>query len=76
MAMNTNNIKDFERIQTSIQKSRAEWENGSIKPNKVDTYAGIWESIRCCGLTSSHSLTRTVLPTPHMIISFRGSQRA
>ena len=24
MAMNTNNIKDFERIQTSIQKSRAE----------------------------------------------------
>lgn len=32
MAMNTNNIKDFERIQTSIQKSRAEWEMVQSSP--------------------------------------------
>lgn len=45
MAMNTNNIKDFERIQSTIQKTRSEWEKGTIKPDKTDTYTGIWESM-------------------------------
>lgn len=32
MAMNTNNIKDFERIHTTMQNALAEWERGAIKP--------------------------------------------
>ena len=45
MATNTNNIKDFERIQTNIANARSEWEKGSIKPGNVDTYAGIWKEM-------------------------------
>lgn len=45
MAMNTNKIKDFERIHTITQNALAEWERGAIKPGKVDTYAGIWKEM-------------------------------
>lgn len=45
MAMNTNKIKDFERIHTTTQNALAEWEKGAIKPGKVDTYAGIWKEM-------------------------------
>lgn len=45
MAMNTNKIKDFERIHTTTQNALAEWEKGAIKPGKVDTYAGIWREM-------------------------------
>lgn len=45
MATNMNNIKDFERIQSNIANARSEWEKGSIKPGKTDTYAGIWKEM-------------------------------
>ncbi|WP_036730314.1 hypothetical protein [Peptoniphilus mikwangii] len=45
MTMNTNEIKDFERIHTTTQNALNEWEKGTIKPGKVDTYAGIWREM-------------------------------
>lgn len=45
MAINTNNIMDFERLHTSIQHARMEWESGNRKPKKVDDYRGIWREM-------------------------------
>jgi len=51
----------------------------SVSYDKVivlDSDAPLLTNIRYCGLTSSHSLTRTVQPIRLMIISYRGLQRA
>lgn len=45
MSMNTNPIKDFERIHATTQNALNEWEKGAIKPSKADTYAGIWQEM-------------------------------
>lgn len=45
MAINTNNIKDFERIRTSIQDARIAWENGTLKPGKTNSCTDIWREM-------------------------------
>lgn len=45
MTTNTNKIKDFERIHATAQNALSEWERGTIKPGKADTYAGIWREM-------------------------------
>lgn len=43
--MNTNSIKDFERLHASIKESRTAWESGKVKPGKASTYTDIWREM-------------------------------